>query len=195
MRLWNCQWGRFWCKQGVFVFGIDIKMALVEGKDPAVTSRTIQSRAMPMRFIHFSVLCLFLGLGVSAFSLYTIRYFKYQNVAPVAQSKITPCFHDTGNIESWIRPPSTLMHTMNDTELFWRASFVTRIKNYPFKRVPKIAFMFLTKGPLPMAPLWERFFEGHKGLYSIYIHSMPSYIADFPPSSVFYKRQIPSQVC
>ncbi|KAF3450644.1 hypothetical protein FNV43_RR06733 [Rhamnella rubrinervis] len=169
-------------------------MAVEEGKDPAVTSRTSQSRTLPMRFIHFSMLCLFLGLGVSVFSLYTIRYFKYQNVAPVAQSKIMPCFHDTSNIESWIRPPSTLLHTMNDTELLWRASFVPRIKNYPFKRVPKIAFMFLTKGPLPMAPLWERFFKGHKGLYSIYIHSMPSYMADFPPSSVFYKRQIPSQI-
>ncbi|RYR55576.1 hypothetical protein Ahy_A06g030767 [Arachis hypogaea] len=33
------------------------------------------------------------------------------------------------------------------------ASFGPRIKDYPFKRVPKVAFMFLTKGPLPLAPL------------------------------------------
>lgn len=147
-----------------------------------------------MRFIQFSVLCLCLILGVSVFSLYTIRYFKVQNVAPVSQSKILPCFQETSNIETWIRPPSTLLHTMNDTELLWRASFAPRRKNYPFKRVPKIAFMFLTKGPLPMAPLWERFFKGHESLYSIYIHSLPTYTADFPPSSVFYSRQIPSQV-
>ncbi|KAJ7963133.1 Core-2/I-branching beta-1,6-N-acetylglucosaminyltransferase family protein [Quillaja saponaria] len=83
---------------------------------------------------------------------------------------------------------------MNDTELLWRASFVPRIKGYPFKRVPKIAFMFLTKGPLPMEPLWEKFFKGHEGLYSIYVHSLPSYQPDFLPSSVFYRRQIPSQV-
>eukprot|EP00475_Leptophrys_vorax_P006554 TRINITY_DN14068_c0_g1_i1.p1 TRINITY_DN14068_c0_g1~~TRINITY_DN14068_c0_g1_i1.p1 ORF type:complete len:453 (-),score=7.86 TRINITY_DN14068_c0_g1_i1:140-1498(-) len=34
----------------------------------------------------------------------------------------------------------------------------------------KIAFMFLTRGPLPLAPLWARFFEGHEGRYSVYIH-------------------------
>lgn len=29
------------------------------------------------------------------------------------------------------------------------------------RRIPvkKVAFMFLTKGPLPFAPLWERFFK------------------------------------
>ncbi|GFQ00162.1 hypothetical protein PHJA_002160200 [Phtheirospermum japonicum] len=53
--------------------------------------------------------------------------------------------------------------------------------------------MFLTKGGLPLSPLWERFFKGHKGHYSIYIHSLPSYRANFHPGSVFYKRQIPSQ--
>uniref|UniRef100_M1B318 Core-2/I-branching beta-1,6-N-acetylglucosaminyltransferase family protein n=2 Tax=Solanum tuberosum TaxID=4113 RepID=M1B318_SOLTU len=83
---------------------------------------------------------------------------------------------------------------MSDKELLWRASMVPRVKKYPFKRVPKIAFMFLTKGPLPLAPIWERFFKGHQGFYSIYIHSLPSFEADFPASSVFYKRQIPSQV-
>ncbi|CAA0821126.1 Core-2/I-branching beta-1-6-N-acetylglucosaminyltransferase family protein [Striga hermonthica] len=86
------------------------------------------------------------------------------------------------------------MHHMNDTELFWRASFVPRIKTYPFKRTPKIAFMFLTRGPLPLAPLWEKFFKGNENLYSIYIHSLPSYQPGFSPSSVFYGRQIPSQV-
>ncbi|KAF5931978.1 hypothetical protein HYC85_028149 [Camellia sinensis] len=83
---------------------------------------------------------------------------------------------------------------MNDTELFWKASFVPRIKDYPFNRTAKIAFMFLTRGPLPMAPLWERFFKGHEGLYSIYIHSLPTYQPDFLHSSVFYGRQIPSQL-
>ncbi|KAL7187722.1 hypothetical protein ACSBR1_037729 [Camellia fascicularis] len=54
--------------------------------------------------------------------------------------------------------------------------------------------MFLTKGPLPLAPLWERFLKGHEGLYLIYIHSLPSFQVDFPSSSVFYRRQIPSQL-
>ncbi|KAI3822022.1 hypothetical protein L1987_09603 [Smallanthus sonchifolius] len=54
--------------------------------------------------------------------------------------------------------------------------------------------MFLTKGPLPLGPLWERFFKGHESLYSVYIHSVPSYEAKFSSKSVFYGRQIPSQV-
>ncbi|CAI5997205.1 unnamed protein product [Closterium sp. NIES-65] len=35
----------------------------------------------------------------------------------------------------------------------------------------KIAFLFMTRGPLPLAPLWEKFFKGHEGRYSIYIHA------------------------
>lgn len=54
--------------------------------------------------------------------------------------------------------------------------------------------MFLTKGPLPLAPLWERFFKGHEGRYSIYIHSLPSYNQEFPSTSVFYRRHVPSQL-
>ncbi|KAH6831134.1 Core-2/I-branching beta-1 [Perilla frutescens var. hirtella] len=74
------------------------------------------------------------------------------------------------------------------------AASMPRLNNYPFKRVSKVAFMFLTKGMLPLSPLWERFFKGNGALYSIYIHSLPSFQADFSLSSVFYKRQIPSQV-
>lgn len=170
-------------------------MALEEGKDPAATVRTNQSRPLPLRLLQFLLVFLGLGFGVSIVSMYSVRIFGVQNVAPVAQTIIKPCAEElSSSIESWIDPPSNLLHQMNDTELFWRASFVPEVKNYPFKRVPKIAFMFLTKGPLPLEPLWERFFKGHEGLYSIYVHSLPSYNADFSPSSVFYRRQVPSQV-
>ncbi|KAH0994278.1 hypothetical protein GBA52_018142 [Prunus armeniaca] len=54
--------------------------------------------------------------------------------------------------------------------------------------------MFLTRGPLPLAPLWERFLKGHEGRYSIYVHSLPSFQPHFHTSSVFYGRHIPSQV-
>ncbi|KAM3699564.1 hypothetical protein ACJW31_05G034600 [Castanea mollissima] len=170
-------------------------MALEEGKDLATTVRTYQPRALPLRVLQFFLVFLVLGLGVSVCSMYMIRFFKVPNAAPVVQSTIVPsCFVELDSTQSWIRPPANLLHIMNDTELLWRASFVPQIKSYPFNRVPKIAFMYLTKGPLPMAPLWERFFKGHKGLYSIYVHAMPSYDANYPPSSVFYRRQIPSQV-
>jgi hypothetical protein len=35
--------------------------------------------------------------------------------------------------------------------------------------------MFLTKGPVLLAPLWEKFFKGNEGLFSIYIHPNPSF--------------------
>lgn len=84
-------------------------------------------------------------------------------------------------------------HDMDEKELLWRASMTPRIREYPFDRVPKVAFMFLTKGPVLMAPLWERFFQGHEGLYSIYVHSSPSYNESEPESPVFHGRRIPSK--
>ncbi|KAI3786708.1 hypothetical protein L1987_40601 [Smallanthus sonchifolius] len=60
--------------------------------------------------------------------------------------------------------------------------------------MPKIAFMFLTRGPLPLLPLWERFFEGQDATkYSIYVHTHPGFELGVSISSVFYNRQIPSQ--
>lgn len=169
--------------------------ALEEGKDPgATTFKTNHVRALPLRLIQFLLMFVVLGIGVSILSMHTIRYFGVQRVAPTAPSTIRPCFAEPNNLESWIRAPSSLLHSMNDTELLWLASLTPQVKEYPFKRVPKIAFMFLTKGPLPMEPLWERFFKGHEGLYSIYVHSLPSYSPNYAASSVFYKRQIPSKV-
>jgi hypothetical protein len=85
---------------------------------------------------------------------------------------------------------------MSDEELFWRASMVPRVEEYPYQRVPKVAFLFLTRGPLPLAPLWERFFNGSGGkeLFSVYVHTTPGYRLDFPPSSPFHRRQVPSKV-
>ncbi|XP_022923747.1 uncharacterized protein LOC111431360 [Cucurbita moschata] len=92
-----------------------------------------------------------------------------------------------------VEPP--LMHRMTDDEVFWRASMVPLIKEFPYERVPKVAFMFLIKGPLPLAPLWEMFFKGHERLFSIYVHTHPSYnvSSSLPPGSVFHGRRIPSQ--
>lgn len=87
-----------------------------------------------------------------------------------------------------------VMHDMDDEELLWRASMAPQIREYPFTRVPKVAFLFLAKGPVIMAPLWEKFFKGHEGLYSIYVHSSPSYNESVAESPVFRGRRIPSKV-
>ncbi|EPS70397.1 hypothetical protein M569_04361, partial [Genlisea aurea] len=105
-----------------------------------------------------------------------------------------PCVEEAESVDRWIRASSNVKHGMDDAELFWAASFAPMIEHYPFKRTPKIAFMFLARGPLPLAPLWERFFSGFEKLYSIYVHTSPSYLPKFPPSSVFSGRQIPSKV-
>lgn len=96
-------------------------------------------------------------------------------------------------LEEYLKPPDA-MHDMTDEELLWRASMKPKIREYPFVRTPKVAFMFLAKRDLPMAPLWEMFFRGHEGLFSIYVHSQPSYNGSMPEDSVFYGRNIPSKV-
>lgn len=168
---------------------------LEEGKDPAVSIKTTQSKPFPMRLLQLFLLFIALCIAFSIISMYTVKRFGVQSVVATVKPSLKPCFDETNTLDRWIRPPSKLLHKMSDKELLWRASFVPRIKKYPFNRVPKIAFMFLTKGPLPLAPLWERFLKGHEGLYSIYVHPMPTFEAKFPPSSVFHRRQIPSQVC
>ncbi|XP_031491192.1 glycosyltransferase BC10-like [Nymphaea colorata] len=97
-------------------------------------------------------------------------------------------------IEDWVEPRSA-MHNMTDDELLWRASLVPKVGGYPYKRVPKVAFLFLTRGPLPLAPLWERFFKGHEGKFSIYVHTHPSYNETVAEESVFHGRRIPSKEC
>ncbi|KAJ1391445.1 Glycosyl transferase, family 14 [Sesbania bispinosa] len=56
-----------------------------------------------------------------------------------------------------------------------------------------MAFMFLEKGALPFAPLWEKFFKDHAGFYSIYLHQHPSFNETMPQDFVFYGRKVPSQ--
>jgi hypothetical protein len=46
-----------------------------------------------------------------------------------------------------------LEHSMTDKELLRRTSFASGVRRYPFRRMPKVAFMFLTHGLLPLVPL------------------------------------------
>ncbi|CAN4115459.1 unnamed protein product [Withania somnifera] len=96
-------------------------------------------------------------------------------------------------LTEYIKPPEA-MHDMEDDELIWRASMVPKVRIFPFNRTPKVAFMFLARGSLPLAPLWERFFKGHEGRYSIYIHSQPSFKRDAPEEGpIFHGRRVPSK--
>lgn len=96
-------------------------------------------------------------------------------------------------IKKYIKPDLTV-HDMTDDELLWRASMIPRVKQFPFNRTPKVAFMFLVRKTLSFAPLWQAFFKGHEGMYSIYVHTQPFFNATYPTQSVFHGRRIPSKV-
>lgn len=177
--------------------------SLEQGKETVNNlPKTTQVRGLPWRLLLIFALFLGVVLVISFISIFSVRRFGLSDIVAIAKPDFFPCadtlISDHPNkktdLEDWIKPPSVLMHKMTDEELFWRATFVPRIRKFPFSRTPKMAFMFLTKGPLPLAPLWERFFKGNEGWYSIYIHSLPTYQEDFPSTSVFYKRNIPSKV-
>ena len=87
-----------------------------------------------------------------------------------------------------------MIFSMNIIRYFGVQSVVPAPQSH-FQQIPKIAFMFMTRESLPLAPLWERFFKGHKGLYSIYIHSLPSYDADFPASSFSTRDKFLANMC
>ncbi|KAL2629129.1 hypothetical protein R1flu_013815 [Riccia fluitans] len=60
---------------------------------------------------------------------------------------------------------------------------------------PKIAFMFLISTGLPLAPVWEKFFQGNEDLYNIYIHGKPDWLrrVGFDVGmGVFWGRVVPS---
>ncbi|EOA36126.1 hypothetical protein CARUB_v10012092mg [Capsella rubella] len=103
-----------------------------------------------------------------------------------------PKDRDCWTIDGFVRPRN-LTHGMTDDELFWRASMVPVKEEFPYDRVPKVAFMFLTRGPLPMLPLWEKFFKGNEKHLSVYVHTPPGYDMNVSRDSAFYDRQIPSQ--
>ncbi|MFS8021931.1 putative glycosyl transferase, family 14 [Helianthus anomalus] len=98
-----------------------------------------------------------------------------------ATRQIVEFTDSTGVVDLW--------HSMSDSDLMEKAARVPRVANDPWK----VAFMFLTRGSLPLGPFWERFFKGHEGLFSIYLHTSPDFNYEPPNSSVFYKRRIPSK--
>ncbi|RWR85362.1 hypothetical protein CKAN_01422400 [Cinnamomum micranthum f. kanehirae] len=111
---------------------------------------------------------------------------------PSLTSSPPPPFAQIGrNRQNEYIDPRILRHDMSDEELLWRASMVSQARKSPYKGTPKVAFMFLTRGPMAMAPLWEKFFRKNEELYSIYVHSHPSFNETVPENSVFYGRRIP----
>nr|AFK34567.1 unknown [Lotus japonicus] len=107
---------------------------------------------------------------------------------PIKRPKVSHVSHIAG-LKEFLQP-SHVIHDMSDEELLWRASMTPKIHDYPFRRVPKVAFLFLVRSNVPLAPLWEVFFRGHEGYFSIYVHSHPSYNGS-DKSPLFRGREFP----
>ncbi|OAY82544.1 hypothetical protein ACMD2_25583 [Ananas comosus] len=91
-------------------------------------------------------------------------------------------------------PPSNLWHEMSDEELLRKATTTTASCGGTAEERKKVAFMFLTRGRMPLAPLWQRFFHGHDSrLFSVYVHAPPEFTEEPPRGSVFFQRRIPSK--
>uniref|UniRef100_A0A6N2LMD2 Uncharacterized protein n=1 Tax=Salix viminalis TaxID=40686 RepID=A0A6N2LMD2_SALVM len=139
-----------------------------EEKGPAVLIKASQYKPFPLRLLQLFLLFLALCITFSIISMYTIKRSGVQTAGTSVMPAFKPCFEELNTFDRWIRRPSNLLHKMSDEELFWMASFAPRIKKYPFKRVPKIAFMFLTRG-------------GHEGPYRSIFIRCPHLKSNFHP--------------
>ena len=141
--------------------------------------------------IIFQIFFFVIGLTLGFLTCLYLRSFSVSILSPISSSLA----NGTSKYNSVsLKNQEFLTHNMSDQELFQKALLMVPQKGLPGRLVPKVAFMFLTKGPLPLTLLWEKFFKGHEGFYSIYVHSHPSFNDSDPEDSIFYGRRIPSQV-
>ncbi|XP_028079762.1 glycosyltransferase BC10-like [Camellia sinensis] len=89
----------------------------------------------------------------------------------------------------WMPPPPSREFT--DDEIASRV-VIRDILNMPpvQSKNPKIAFMYLTPGSLPFEKLWDKFFHGHEGRFSVYVHASKDKPVHF--SRFFVNREIRS---
>ncbi|XP_061350449.1 glycosyltransferase BC10-like [Gastrolobium bilobum] len=73
-------------------------------------------------------------------------------------------------IADWLPPAPARQYT--DDEIASHV-VISDILNAPqiLPKKPKIAFMFLSPGSLPFEKLWDKFFQGHEGKFSVYVHA------------------------
>ncbi|CAL1374847.1 unnamed protein product [Linum trigynum] len=95
-------------------------------------------------------------LYVAAAFTTTTRRRRRRRRTNVDHDEQQPCNNndDEGLSMNAFLHPQNLNHGMSDEELFWRASLLVA-NYYPFHRVPKVAFMFLTRGPLTPEMKWK----------------------------------------
>ncbi|KAL7590854.1 glycosyltransferase BC10 [Lactuca sativa] len=90
-------------------------------------------------------------------------------------------------IARWLPPPE---RQLTDEEIASRVVIKNILNSQMETKNPKIAFMFLSPGSLPFERLWDKFFQGHEGKFSIHIHA--SRVKPVHSSRYFQNREIRS---
>ena len=85
-------------------------------------------------------------------------------------------------------------HNLTDEQLLFRSSAMPYLPEHYQRGTPKLALLYLTRGPLPLAPVWDQWLKGQDGLYSLYVHPAPGFKYGTEVADVFRGREIPSQV-
>ncbi|XP_022753417.1 uncharacterized protein LOC111301753 isoform X2 [Durio zibethinus] len=68
--------------------------------------------------------------------------------------------------------PSTPARELTDEEIASQVVFTNILNTPPVQsKNSKIAFLFLTPSSLPFEKLWDMFFHGHEGKFSVYVHA------------------------
>ncbi|CAA2950492.1 uncharacterized protein LOC111412154 [Olea europaea subsp. europaea] len=92
-------------------------------------------------------------------------------------------------ISNWL-PPAPASE-LTDDEIASRVVIRDILKTAPIVSInSKIAFLFMTPGALPFEMLWDKFFQGHEGSFSVYVHASKDKPVHF--SEYFINREIRS---
>ncbi|KAF3496352.1 hypothetical protein DY000_02054687 [Brassica cretica] len=147
----------------------------------------MKKEPITLRYIHILVSVVFFSSTASLLFLVSL-YFNQQ-----FQTSLFLVKDLSYNPLTSLPPPHSSGNDVADEELMRRAAMASRgmVMN---ETNPKVAFMFLTRWNLPLSPLWEMFFKGNEGFYSIYVHSSPEFTEEPLESSVFYKKRILSKM-
>ncbi|KAL2554135.1 Core-2/I-branching beta-1 [Forsythia ovata] len=92
-------------------------------------------------------------------------------------------------ISNWLPPAPA--RELTDDEIASRVVIRDILKTAPLiSNNSKIAFLFLIPGALPFEMLWDKFFQGHEGRFSVYVHASKDKPVHF--SRYFINREIRS---
>ncbi|XWS70976.1 hypothetical protein CRYUN_Cryun03dG0097400 [Craigia yunnanensis] len=72
-------------------------------------------------------------------------------------------------LTNWLPPAPA--RELTDEEIASRVVFRDILNTPVQSKNSKIAFMFLTPSSLPFEKLWDMFFHGHEGKFSVYVHA------------------------